>query len=54
MAELLTSRADRWFQTSRLQGADWITFRGEFVEFFQIRSREQLEGETFKHFMLDL
>jgi len=59
MAELLTSRADMWFQTSRLQGADWITLRREFLEFFlpprylqrlddQIRSREQLERETFK------
>ncbi|KAH8283372.1 hypothetical protein KR054_003366, partial [Drosophila jambulina] len=65
MAELLTSRADKWFQTSRLQGADWTTFRREFLEFFlpprylqrlddQIRSREQLDGETFKDFMLDL
>nr|XP_041633393.1 uncharacterized protein LOC121503229 [Drosophila kikkawai] len=65
MAELLTSRADKWFQTSRLQGADWTTFRREFLEFFlpprylqrlddRIRSREQLEGETFKDFMLDL
>jgi len=65
MAELLTSRADKWFQASRLQGADWITFRREFLKFFllprylqrlddQIRSREQLERETFKDFMLDL
>jgi len=65
MAQLLTSRADKWFQTSRLQGADWITFRGEFLEVFlpprylqrlydRIRSHEQLEGETFKDFMLDL
>ncbi|KAH8280192.1 hypothetical protein KR054_000779, partial [Drosophila jambulina] len=34
MSELLTSRADKWFQTSRLQGADWTTFRREFFEFF--------------------
>jgi len=64
-AELLTSRADKWLQTSRLQGADWITLRREFLEFFlpprylqrlddEIRSRERLEGETFKDFRLDL
>nr|XP_041632108.1 uncharacterized protein LOC121502491 [Drosophila kikkawai] len=65
MAELLTSRADKWFQTSRLQEADWATFRREFLEFFlpprylqrlddRIRSREQLGEETFKDYMLDL
>ncbi|KAH8239983.1 hypothetical protein KR032_010014, partial [Drosophila birchii] len=65
MAELLVGRAEKWFQTSRLQGADWTTFRGEFLEFFlpprylqrlddQIRGREQLEEEAFKDYMLDL
>lgn len=33
MADLLTDRADK-FQASRLQGADWATFRKEFLEFF--------------------
>ncbi|KAH8356227.1 hypothetical protein KR084_004970 [Drosophila pseudotakahashii] len=65
MAEVLVGRADKWFQTSRLQGADWAQFRKEFLEFFlpprymqrlddRIRGREQLEGESFKDFMLDL
>ena len=32
--ELLTGNASDWFRVSRLQGASWVTFKQDFLDFF--------------------